>query len=135
MLSRPWETLLNEQRDGYTVIVDKSYEECHPSDLFDTSINPDTNKPYYDVEQMCRDIDAGRLDWFILRARVFYSGVELGSDIVGGFLYEDAREVLKDGTAEDLIYSAMEEARKKIVELADAFSIKALQISVDNTVH
>ena len=135
MLSRPWETLLNEQRDGYTVIVDKSYEDSHPSDLFDTSIDPDTGRPYYDVDQMCRDIDAGNLDWFVLRARVFYAGVELGRDIVGGFLYEDAREVLKDGTAEDLIYSAIEEARKKIVELADAFSIKAMQISVDKVHH
>jgi hypothetical protein len=60
---------------------------------------------------MCHKIDRGDLDWFILRARVLYEGIELGSDIVGGFLYEDARETLTDGTAEDLIYSAMKEAK------------------------
>ena len=131
MLYYPWEQLSNETRDGFTVIVDKTYEDCHPSDLFDTSIDPDTGKPYYDVDQICRDIDAGRLDWFMLRARVLLDGVELGSDLVGGFLYEDAREVLTDGTAEDLIWTAMEAAERRVVELADSFSLKAMQISLD----
>lgn len=131
MLYYPWEQLSNETRDGFTVIVDKTYEDCHPSDLFDTSIDPDTGKPYYDVDQICRDIDAGRLDWFMLRARVLLDGVELGSDLVGGFLYEDAREVLTDGVAEDLIWTAMEAAERRVVELADSFSLKAMQISLD----
>jgi hypothetical protein len=30
---------------------------------------------------------------------------------VGGFLYEDAREVLRDGTAEDMISSTIEQAK------------------------
>lgn len=131
MLYYPWEQLSKETRDGFTVIVDKTYEDCHPSDLFDTSIDPDTGKPYYDVDQICRDIDAGRLDWFMLRARVLLDGVELGSDLVGGFLYEDAREVLTDGVAEDLIWTAMQDAERRVVELADSFSLKAMQISLD----
>ena len=131
MLQRPWEQLSNETRDGFTVIVDKTWEDCHPSDLFDTSIDPDTNKPYYDVDEICRDIDSGRLDWFMLRARVLLNGIELGSDLVGGFLYEDARETLTDGVAEDLIWTAMEQAKTRVVELADIFSIKAMQIEVD----
>jgi hypothetical protein len=67
---------------------------------------------------MARKIDRGDLDYFMLRARVLLDGHELGSHIVGGFLYEDAREVLKDGMAEDLIYSAMEEARAEARRLA-----------------
>jgi hypothetical protein len=58
-------------------------------------------------------------------------GVELGSDIVGGFLYEDAREVLTDGVAEDMIWTAMAEAEKRVVKLADSFGLKAKQLSVD----
>jgi hypothetical protein len=57
--------------------------------------------------------------------------VELGSDIVGGFLYEDARDVLTDGVAEDMIWTAMSEAEKRVVKLADTFSLKAMQLSVD----
>ena len=111
MSQNHWTKLLEETRGQLTIIVDKLWEDLHPSDCFDTSIDPDTGRPYYDVNEMCHKIDRGDLDWFILRARVLYEGIELGSDIVGGFLYEDARETLTDGTAEDLIYSAMKEAK------------------------
>jgi hypothetical protein len=62
---------------------------------------------------MAQKIDRGDLDYFMLRARVMLDGHELGEHIVGGFLYEDARETLKDGMAEDLIYAAMEEAKQE----------------------
>ena len=106
-----WTKLLEEPRGPLTVIVEKLWEDIHPSDCFDTSINPDTGKPYYDVNEMCHKIDRGDLEWFILRARVLFEGVELGENIVGGFLYENAGETLTDGVAEDLIYSAMREAK------------------------
>ena len=120
-MQRYYETLLQEEREGYTVIVDKTYEDLDPADCFDTSIDPDTGKPYYDIYQIYRDINSGNLDWFMLRARVMFEGIELGSDYVGGFLYEDAREVLKDGTAEDMIQTALEEARKEALRLKRVF--------------
>jgi hypothetical protein len=110
---RHWDELLREQREGFDIIVDKTWEDIPLDHLFDTSIDPATGQPYYDVEQMARDIDRGALDYFMLRARALVDGHELGSHIVGGFLYEDAREVLKDGMAEDLIYAALEDARKE----------------------
>jgi hypothetical protein len=66
---------------------------------------------------MARKIDRGDLDYFMLRARVLLDGHEMGEHIVGGFLYEDARETLKDGMAEDCIYSAMQEARTEVLRL------------------
>lgn len=119
---RHWETLAEYDRDGFNVIVDKTWEDCHPSDLFDTSTDPDTGKPYYDVEAMCRKIDQGLLDWFMLRVRVMHEDVELAVDYVGGFLYEDAREVLTDGVAEDMIETALAEARKRVPELIKGLS-------------
>jgi hypothetical protein len=116
---RHWETLIRlEDRGGFTVIVDKSWEDCHPRDCFDETA--------YDIQEICEDIDAGRLDWFMLRARAMLDGHELGSDIVGGFLYKDAREVLEDGMAEDLIERAVMEAREEAQRL-----IGALQRVVD----
>jgi hypothetical protein len=67
--------------------------------------------PYYDIAEMARQIDRGDLDYFMLRVRVLFDGHELAADYVGGFLYEDARETLRDGTAEDMIYSATEQAK------------------------
>jgi hypothetical protein len=66
---------------------------------------------------MAQKIDRGDLDYFMLRARVLLDGHELGEHIVGGFLYEDARETLKDGMAEDLIYAAMQEAKTEVQRL------------------
>jgi hypothetical protein len=125
---RYWDELATYERDGFTVIVDKTWEDSHPGDLFDTSIDPDTGKPYFDIEQMCQDIDDDKLDWFVLRARAMVRGFELGNHIVGGFLYEDAREVLTDGTAEDLIWSAVSEAKGAVKELADEFARLAMTV-------
>ena len=119
---RHWETLAEYDRDGFNVIVDKTWEDCHPSDLFDTSLDPDTGRPYYDVDDMCRKIDQGLLDWFMLRVRVMHEDVELAVDYVGGFLYEDAREVLTDGVAEDMIETALDDARRRVPELIEGLS-------------
>jgi hypothetical protein len=114
---RDWTELLREDRKGFEVIVDKTWEDIPLDHLFDTSIDPDTGKPYYDVKDMARKIDRCDLDYFMLRARVLLDGHEMGSHIVGGFLYEDAREVLTDGMAEDLIYQAMSEAKTEVLRL------------------
>ena len=127
---RYWDTLLETQRNGLDIIVDKSWEDLPLDHCFDTSIDPDTGKPYWDVEEMAREIDRGDLDYFMLRARALYQGHELGSSIVGGFLYKDARETLTDGTADDLIYEALVEAQKAIVDLREGLS----KIVVDSLV-
>ena len=62
----------------------------------------------------------------MLRVRVLAGGVELGTDYVGGFLYKDAREVLTDGVVEDMIHTAMEEAKVQVRDLADKFCQMAL---------
>jgi hypothetical protein len=122
-----WDVLEERDVGQLHIVVDKTWEDLHPSDCFDTSIDPDTGKPYFDIEEICDKIDSYELDWFMLRARVFYEDIELGSHICGGFLYEDAREVLRDGMAEDMIYGAMSEARKRAAQLKTAF----MELEVD----
>lgn len=102
---RHWDTLAAMQRDGFDIIVDKTWEDISPRDCFDDTVT--------DLDELCRKIDSYDLDWFMLRVRVMLDGHELGSHYLGGCCYEDAREVLKDGTAEDLIHEAMREAREE----------------------
>lgn len=116
-MQRHYDELATYQREGFEVIVDKTWEDIPLADLFDTSIDPDTGKPYFDVEDMARRIDRCELDYFMLRVRVLLQGHELGSSYVGGFLYEDASEVLRDGTAEDMIWEAMREAKEEARKL------------------
>jgi hypothetical protein len=109
-----YDTLAEFERDGFTVIVDKTYEDIHPKDCFD-----DTQ---FDIAEMCHNIEHGNLDWFMLRVRVLVEGLELGSAYLGGCLYEDPREVLTDGTAEDFIAEAMTEAKSQVYRLSKKFT-------------
>jgi hypothetical protein len=108
---RDYDELASYDRDGFLVIVDKSYEDISPRDCFDDTVT--------DIDQICRDIDSYNLDWFMLRVRVLFDGHELGSHYLGGCLYEDAREVLNDGTAEDCIAEALIEARGEVRRLKE----------------
>lgn len=103
---RHYDELARFERDGFEIIVDRTYEDLHPQDCFDDSC--------YDIQQICRDIDMGKYEWFMLRVRALVEGHELGSAYLGGCLYEDAREVLSDGTAEDQIWMALEEAKRAV---------------------
>ena len=112
-MRRYYDTLAEFERDGYDIIVDKTYEDIHPRDCFDDSVS--------DIKQLCEDIECGNLDWFILRVRVLVEGLEIGSSSVGGCLYKDAREVLTDGLAENEIDVALSEAKKDVYRLSRKF--------------
>lgn len=118
---RHWETLLEREQDGLTVIVDKTWEDVHPKDCFDDSA--------YDINDMCAKIDRGDLDWFMARARVLVDGLEISDACIGGLLYEDARDFLTDGMGEDLILDAIAEAQGRLTTLAKKFTMLAIKHS------
>ena len=111
-MTRYYDTIAEFTRDGFDIVVDKTYEDLNPRDCFDTD----------DIEEIIKDIDRGHLEWFMLRVRVLVEGLELGSAYLGGCLYEDPREVLTDGIAEDFIDQAMKEARPKVYALKQKFA-------------
>ena len=111
---RYYDTLAEYDRDGFNVIVDKTWEEIDPADCFDDEVS--------DIEQIRKDIDSGKLDWFMLRVRVFYEDLELASSYLGGMLYEDPTECLTDGAAEDMIGECLAEAKSKIPGLIEGLS-------------
>ena len=121
-MQRYYDTLLEEDRGQFHVVIDKTWEDLDPADLFDTSIDPDTGKPYFDMDEIYSKINDGRLDWFMLRCRVFYEGVELAEDFIGGFLYEDAREILTDGVGEDIIEETIRQAKDAAVVMKAKFA-------------
>ena len=112
-MTRYYDELAVYERNGFDIIVEKTYEDLHPNDLFDDS--------EHDIKQLCEDIECGNLDWFILRVRVLVEGLELGSSSVGGCLYKDAREVLTDGLAENEIVVALDEAKSQVYRLYKTF--------------
>jgi len=113
-MTRYYDTLAEFERDGYDIIVDKTYEDLNPRDSFDDSV--------CNIDEIIKDIDRGHLEWFMLRVRVLVEGLELGSAYLGGCLYEDPREILTDGTAEDFIAEAMVEAKSQVYRLSRKFT-------------
>jgi hypothetical protein len=110
---RYYDELAVYERNGFDIIVDKSYEDMDPKDCFDDEC--------FNIKEMYSDIESGRLDWFMLRVRVMVENIELSSEFLGGCLYKDASEVLTDGTAEDLIDQALVTAKKDVYRLYKKF--------------
>ena len=109
-----YEELATYERDGLTIIIDKTHEDMHPRDSFDDSC--------HDIDEICKDIDCGNMVWFMLRVRVLVEGLELASEYLGGCLYEDPREILTDGTAEDIIEMALDHAKSQVYRLSRVFA-------------
>ena len=113
-MTRYYDTLGEFERDGFAIIVDKTYEDIDPwdqlSECFDSK------------QELYADIDSGKYDWFMLRVRVLVEGHELASEYLGGCLYKDAKDVLTDGTAEDLILVAMTDAKSQVYRLSKVFA-------------
>jgi hypothetical protein len=108
---RHYDELATYQREGYEIIVDKTWEEIDPRGQFDTE----------DADEICAKINDGTYDWFMLRVRVLVEGLEIAYHYLGGCCYEDARQVLTDGTAEDCIGEALREAKGQVYRLSRVF--------------
>ena len=102
-------TLKTLKQGGFDIIVDKTWEDIDPwsqlSECFDSK------------EELYADIESCKYDWFMLRVRVLLDGHKMAVAYVGGCLYENAEDVLTDGTAEDLIGQAMEDAEEEVLLL------------------
>jgi hypothetical protein len=81
--------------------------------MFDDSVS--------DVEEIIKDINRGHLEWFMLRVRVLVEGLELSAEYLGGMLYEEPKECLTDGSAEDLIDQALTSAKSQVYRLSRVF--------------
>jgi len=118
---RYWDQLAEYDREGFKIIVDKTWEDIHPRDCFDDS--------EHDINQICMHIESGNYEWFMLRVRCLIDGHELAEEYLGGCLYERASDVLTDGTAEDIIELALANAKTGAAELASKLFLVTLRNS------
>jgi hypothetical protein len=112
-MTKHYDEIDSFDRDGLTIIVDKTWEDISVADCFDDSC--------FNIKEMNEKIECGQLDWFMLRVRIMVDEYELASEYLGGCLYENARDVLTDGTAEDLISEAMITAKREVYRMYKRF--------------
>jgi hypothetical protein len=113
-MTRYYDELARYERDGFTVIVDKSWEDLAVRDSFDDTC--------HDIKEIERKIDNGTYDWFFVRVRAMVEDLEMGSAYLGGMLYENPADCLTDGCVEDAIYEALTEAKKDVYRLKQKFA-------------
>lgn len=106
-----WEKIHSEKAEGFDIVLSIAPEDLDPSDLFDSSID--------DIQKIYDDINSGKSAWFCVRVQAFKAGVELATDYLGGNLYDDPKDFLKDGYFEDLKYRVIEEAKKELPKLLE----------------
>lgn len=114
---RNWDVLDRRIHKGFDIVIDTSYEDIHPSELFDDTC--------HDVKEICRKIDQGIYDWFMVRVRAMVDGIEMSSSYLGGCLYEDRRDFLaEEAMVDDLVDEAVFQAEiraksltKKLVDI------------------
>ncbi len=114
-----WSKLHEEEREGFRLIVETSPEWENPRDHFDCF---DTKQQ---AEEFFRKIETGFYDWFGFRVRAFKHGVLLGEASLWGCCYENAREILTDGTFEDIAFEAMKEAKETIRRIVEGEEVTA----------
>jgi hypothetical protein len=101
-----FQTLDSWQDQGFTLVADITYETCHPADLFDVE----------DLAEILEGIDSGLYQWLMLRVRVLDGQGEcLSQTTLGGLLYVDPRDLLKDGTVESLVDECLAEVENTLV--------------------
>jgi hypothetical protein len=116
---RHYEEIGSFERNGFLIIVDKTHEDIDPwdqlSECFDSK------------KQLYADIDSGKYEWFMLRTRALLDGHELGCTYLGGCLYEDAEQVLTDGTVEDQLIEVLHEAKQEVKRLKEKLNALAFE--------
>ena len=122
-MTKNYEEIDSFERSGFTIIVDKTWEDISPRDCFDDEC--------WDMKQMFEDIERGKLDWFMLRVRIMVDEYELASEYLGGCLYENVRDVLTDGTADDLISYAMITAKREVYRMYKKFQELSFNIDAE----
>jgi hypothetical protein len=115
-----WEEMGRETVEGFEIVFSVSPEDIHPADCFDDSIDLETGKPYFDIEEMVRRIDNGSLCWFVARVEAYKKGILLASEYLGGNLYDNPTDFIADsGYYDDMKHTVIEQAKKTIQTLTE----------------
>jgi hypothetical protein len=111
-----YETIYTEDTQGFHIMFSVAHEDSHPRDMFDDSVT--------DIEELCRKIDNGVYSWFVARVEAYKHGILLGTDYLGGCLYDSPMQFVKeDSYYSDMVDNAISEAKKNLEKLLHEHAI------------
>ena len=109
-----YETIHTEDTRGFHVIFSVSPEFSHPRDCFDLTDE--------ELVDLCDKIDRGLYAWFDARVEVYQQGILLGSDFLGGCLYETPMHFVKESEYyDDMVNNAIQDAKHSLEKIYAKF--------------
>lgn len=107
---RDYEIIHTEDTQGFHIVVSVTTEDSHPADCF--SYEED------EMLELCRKIDAGIYSWFAVRVEAYKGGILLGSDYLGGCLYDSPKQFIEmNDYYSDMVDNAVKDARNALERL------------------
>jgi hypothetical protein len=107
---RNYETIHTEDTQGFHIVVSVTSEDSHPRDCFGYEED--------EMVELCRKIDRGIYSWFAVRVEAYKGGILLGSDYLGGCLYDTPMQFVKEsGNYSDMVDNAVQEAKDALEKL------------------
>ena len=111
---RNYETIHTEDTRGFHVIFSVTQEDCHPRDCFGYEEE--------ELTEICRKIDCGLLAWFVARVDVYQQGILLGSDYLGGCLYDTPMQFVRESEYyDDMVNNAIQDAKNSLEKIYAKF--------------
>ena len=111
---RNYETIHTEDTRGFHVIFSVTHEDCHPRDCFGYEEE--------ELTEICRKIDCGLLAWFVARVDVYQQGILLGSDYLGGCLYDTPMQFVRESEYyDDMVNNAIQDAKNSLEKIYAKF--------------
>jgi hypothetical protein len=105
-----WEHIYTEIIDDFEIQTHITSEDTNPRDSFDDSM----------LTEVFEGIKSGRYEWFMVRVTAHKAGVELGSDYLGGCLYESYKQFIDDNDYyADMCERVIDEAKATIKKLCE----------------
>ena len=107
-MSDTWERAHHEKCGQFDIYFSWTYENYSLRDHFEDD----------DIKELVSKVNRGEMTWFVARVDACKCGIELASDILGGCLYADPMDFVRDNDYyADMKASVIEQASVKLVEL------------------
>jgi hypothetical protein len=105
-----WEHIYTETINGFEIQTHITSEDANPRYFFDDSL----------LDDVFEGIESGRYEWFTVRVTAHKAGIELGSDYLGGCLYESYTQFIEQNDYyADMCERAIDEAKATIKQLCE----------------
>ena len=104
-----WETVHQEEREGYNINLEITHEIESPDWDFETE---------QERKDLIEKINNGNILWFVAKVTAMKHGILLADDYLGGCCYDSIKDFINDAYYQDMVDNVLKAAKQKIIDLS-----------------